>query len=64
MLLREAKFDNHINLISELDDPEIENAVNELESLKEVDTLRELELSFENTVINYNKSILSKNTIQ
>ncbi|GFT88651.1 heme biosynthesis protein HemY [Nephila pilipes] len=43
-LLREAKFDNHINsikpLISELDDPEIENAVNELESLKEVDTLR------------------------
>ncbi|CAG5057214.1 unnamed protein product [Parnassius apollo] len=38
-LLRETKFDNHINsikpLISELDDPEIENAVNELESLKE-----------------------------
>jgi hypothetical protein len=65
-LLREAKFDNHINsikpLISELDDPEIENAVNELESLKEVDTLCELKLSFEKTiaVINYNKSTLSK----
>jgi hypothetical protein len=68
-LLREAKFDNHINsikpLISELDDPEIENAVNELESLKEVDTLRELKLSFEKTVavINYNKSTLSKKII-
>ncbi len=39
-LLREAKFDNHINsirpLISELDDPEIENAVDGLENLKEV----------------------------
>ncbi|WP_253302425.1 hypothetical protein [Wolbachia endosymbiont of Psylliodes chrysocephala] len=68
-LLREAKFDNHINsikpLISELDDPEIENAVNELESLKEVDTLRELKLFFEKTiaVINYNKSTLSKKII-
>ncbi|AGJ99042.1 hypothetical protein wNo_06310 [Wolbachia endosymbiont of Drosophila simulans wNo] len=68
-LLREAKFDNHINsikpLISELDDPEIENAVNELENLKEVDTLHELKLSFEKniTVINYNKSTLLKKII-
>ncbi|AZU37564.1 hypothetical protein BBB02_03290 [Wolbachia endosymbiont of Bemisia tabaci] len=68
-LLREAKFDNHINsikpLISELDDPEIENAVNELENLKEVDTLRGLKLSFEKnmTVINYNKSNLFKKII-
>ncbi|WP_374698914.1 hypothetical protein [Wolbachia endosymbiont (group B) of Limnophora tigrina] len=68
-LLQEAKFDNHINsikpLISELDDPEIENAMNELENLKEVDTLRELKLSFEKTiaVINYNKSTLSKKII-
>ena len=68
-LLREAKFDNHINsikpLISELDDPEIENAVNELENLKEVDTLRGLKLSFEKnmTVINYNKSNLLKKII-
>ncbi|QJT94239.1 hypothetical protein HGO53_02725 [Wolbachia endosymbiont of Diaphorina citri] len=68
-LLREVKFDNHINsikpLISELDDPEIENAVNELENLKEVDTLHELKLSFEKniTVINYNKSTLFKKII-
>lgn len=68
-LLREAKFDNHINsikpLISELDDPEIENAVNELENLKEVDTLHELKLSFEKniTVISYNKSTLLKKII-
>ncbi|WP_419215164.1 hypothetical protein [Wolbachia endosymbiont of Rhagoletis cingulata] len=68
-LLREVKFDNHINsikpLISELDDPEIENAVNGLESLKEVNTLHELKLSFESTiaVINYNKSTLFKKII-
>lgn len=68
-LLREAKFDNHINsikpLISELDDPEIENAMNELENLKEINTLHELKLSFEETiaVINYNKSTLSKKII-
>uniref|UniRef100_A0A1A9VJQ6 Uncharacterized protein n=1 Tax=Glossina austeni TaxID=7395 RepID=A0A1A9VJQ6_GLOAU len=68
-LLREAKFDNHINsikpLISELDDPEIENAVSELESLKEVDTLHELKLSFEKTiaVIDYNKSTFFKRII-
>ncbi|MGL9757738.1 MAG: hypothetical protein ACR5LA_02545 [Wolbachia sp.] len=68
-LLQETKFDNHINsikpLVSELDDPEIENAVNELESLKEVDTLHELKLSFEKnmTVINYNKSNLFKKII-
>lgn len=68
-LLREVKFDNHINsikpLISELDDPEIENAVNQLENLKEVDTLHELKLSFEKniTVINYNKSTLFKKII-
>ncbi|OCA06408.1 hypothetical protein [Wolbachia endosymbiont of Trichogramma pretiosum] len=68
-LLRGAKFDNHINsikpLISELDDPEIENAVNELENLKEVDTLRGLKLSFAKnmTAINYNKSNLFKKII-
>ncbi|WP_395462904.1 hypothetical protein [Wolbachia endosymbiont of Cantharis cryptica] len=68
-LLQEAKFDNHINsikpLISELDDPEVENAVNELENLKEVNTLHELKLSFEKTiaVINYNKSTLFKKII-
>ncbi|WP_343288625.1 hypothetical protein [Wolbachia endosymbiont of Encarsia formosa] len=68
-LLREVKFDNHINsikpLISELDDPEIENAVSELENLKEVDTLHELKLSFEKnvTVINCNKSNLFKKII-
>uniref|UniRef100_A0A1B0FE29 F-ATPase gamma subunit n=1 Tax=Glossina morsitans morsitans TaxID=37546 RepID=A0A1B0FE29_GLOMM len=54
-LLREAKFDNHINsikpLISELDDPEIENAVDELENLKEINTLHELKLSFEKLLI-------------
>ncbi|MDG7052401.1 MAG: hypothetical protein LKM45_00740 [Wolbachia endosymbiont of Alcedoecus sp.] len=68
-LLQEARFDNHINsikpLISELDDPEIENAVSELESLKEVDTLHELKLSFEKTiaVIDYNKSTFFKRII-
>ncbi|QMV45783.1 hypothetical protein HC358_01415 [Wolbachia pipientis] len=68
-LLREAKFDNHINsikpLISELDDLEIENAMNELENLKEINTLRELKLSFEKTIntIYYNKSTLSKKII-
>lgn len=68
-LLREVRFDNQINsikpLISELDDPEIENAVNALESLKEVNTLHELKLSFESTiaVINYNKSTLFKKII-
>lgn len=68
-LLREAKFDNHINsikpLISELDDPEIENAMNELENLKEINTLYELKLSFEKTIstIYYNKSTLSKKII-
>ncbi|MDR2831940.1 MAG: hypothetical protein LBV62_03435 [Rickettsiales bacterium] len=68
-LLREAKFDDHINsikpLISELDDPEIENAMNELENLKEINTLHELKLSFEKTiaVINYNKSTLLKKII-
>ncbi|RDD35645.1 hypothetical protein Wcon_00157 [Wolbachia endosymbiont of Cylisticus convexus] len=68
-LLQETKFDNHINsikpLISELDDPEIENAVNELENLKEIDTLRGLKLSFEKNmvVINYNKSNLFKKII-
>ncbi len=68
-LLREAKFDNHINsiksLISELDDPEIENAMNELENLKEINTLHELKLSFEKTIdtIDYNKSTLSKKII-
>ncbi|WP_425386394.1 hypothetical protein [Wolbachia endosymbiont (group A) of Barypeithes pellucidus] len=68
-LLREAKFDNHINsikpLISELDDPEIENAMSELENVKEINTLHELKLSFEKTiaVINYNKSTLLKKII-
>ncbi|NUX00988.1 hypothetical protein GO685_00355 [Wolbachia endosymbiont of Madathamugadia hiepei] len=68
-LLQEARFDNHINsikpLISELDDPEIENAVSELESLKEVNTLYELKLSFEKTtaVIDYNKSTFFKRII-
>ncbi|MFP3035576.1 MAG: hypothetical protein ACEY3A_00770 [Wolbachia sp.] len=68
-LLQEARFDNHINsikpLISELDDPEIENAVSEVESLKEVDTLHELKLSFEKTiaVIDYNKSTFFKRVI-
>ncbi|MDR3132276.1 MAG: hypothetical protein LBU02_04250 [Rickettsiales bacterium] len=68
-LLQEARFDNHINsikpLISELDDPEIENAVSELESLKEVSTLHELKLSFEKTiaVIDYNKSTFFKRII-
>lgn len=68
-LLQEARFDNHINsikpLISELDDPEIENAVGELESLKEVSTLHELKLSFEKTiaVIDYNKSTFFKRII-
>ncbi|NEV49110.1 hypothetical protein EUZ93_01100 [Wolbachia pipientis] len=68
-LLREAKFDNHINsikpLISELDDLEIENAMNELENLKEINTLHELKLSFEKTIntIYYNKSTLSKKII-
>ncbi|MDG7057232.1 MAG: hypothetical protein LKM43_03740 [Wolbachia endosymbiont of Penenirmus auritus] len=68
-LLQEARFDNHINsikpLISELDYPEIENAVSELESLKEVDTLHELKLSFEKTiaVIDYNKSTFFKRII-
>ncbi|QOD38392.1 hypothetical protein [Candidatus Wolbachia massiliensis] len=68
-LLQETKFDNHINsikpLISELDDPEVENAVNELENLKEINTLYELRLSFEKTIaaINYNKSTLLKKII-
>ncbi|BAP00352.1 hypothetical protein [Wolbachia endosymbiont of Cimex lectularius] len=68
-LLQEARFDNHINsikpLISELDDPEIENAVSELESLKEINTLHELKLSFEKTiaVIDYNKSTFFKRII-
>ncbi|MDR2978700.1 MAG: hypothetical protein LBU56_04870 [Rickettsiales bacterium] len=68
-LLQETRFDNHINsikpLISELDDPEIENAVSELESLKEVNTLHELKLSFEKTiaVIDYNKSTFFKRII-
>ncbi|WCR58219.1 hypothetical protein [Wolbachia endosymbiont of Ctenocephalides felis wCfeJ] len=68
-LLQEAKFDNHINaikpLISELDDPEVENALNELENLKEIDTLPELKLSFEKTIdtINYNKSTLFQKVI-
>ncbi|MGL9759030.1 MAG: hypothetical protein ACR5LA_09685 [Wolbachia sp.] len=68
-LLRGAKFDNHINsikpLISELDDLEIENAMNELENLKEINTLHELKLSFEKTIntIYYNKSTLSKKII-
>ncbi|NSM56969.1 hypothetical protein HET73_06635 [Wolbachia endosymbiont of Atemnus politus] len=68
-LLQEAKFDNHINamkpLISELDDPEIENAVSELENLKEVDTLRELKFSFEKTIdtVDYNKSTLFQKVI-
>ncbi|OJH32163.1 hypothetical protein Wxf_02507 [Wolbachia endosymbiont of Armadillidium vulgare] len=68
-LLQETKFDNHINsikpLVSELDDPEIENAVNELENLKEVDTLHGLKLSFEKNiaVIDYNKSTLFKKII-
>ncbi|MDM8334823.1 hypothetical protein [Wolbachia pipientis] len=68
-LLQEAKFDNHISsikpLISELDDPEIESAVGELENLKEVETLRELKLSFEKNiaVINYNKSTLFEKVI-
>ncbi len=68
-LLQEAKFDNYINsmkpLISELDDPEIENAVNELESLEEINTLRELNLSFEKTIaiINYNKGTLFQKII-
>jgi len=68
-LLQEARFDNHINsikpLISEFDDPEIENAVSELESLKEVNTLHELKLSFEKTiaVIDYNKSTFFKRII-
>ncbi|MGL9760987.1 MAG: hypothetical protein ACR5LB_02015 [Wolbachia sp.] len=68
-LLQEARFDNHINsikpLISELDDPDIENAVSELESLKEINTLHELKLSFEKTiaVIDYNKSTFFKRII-
>ncbi|MGL9718257.1 MAG: hypothetical protein ACR5K9_06290 [Wolbachia sp.] len=68
-LLQEAKFDNHVNaikpLISELDDPEVENAVSELENLKEIDTLRELKSSFEKTIdtINYNKSTLFQKVI-
>ncbi|MDR2547889.1 MAG: hypothetical protein LBC34_00030 [Rickettsiales bacterium] len=68
-LLQEARFDNHINsikpLISELDDPEIDNAVSELESLKEVNTLYELKLPFEKTiaVIDYNKSTFFKRII-
>ncbi|MGL9688568.1 MAG: hypothetical protein ACR5K6_02225 [Wolbachia sp.] len=68
-LLQEARFDNHINsikpLISELDDPEIENAMSELESLKEINTLHELKLSFEKTiaVIDYNKSTFFKRII-
>ncbi|WP_341808843.1 hypothetical protein [Wolbachia endosymbiont (group E) of Neria commutata] len=68
-LLQEAKFDNHINgvklLISELDDPEIENAINKLENLKEIDTLYELKVSFEKTIdtIDYNKSTLFKKFI-
>lgn len=68
-LLQEAKFDNHISaikpLISELDDPQIENAVNKLENLKEIDTLYELKVSFEKTIdtIDYNKSTLFKKFI-
>ncbi|MCA4775163.1 hypothetical protein IHO40_03515 [Wolbachia endosymbiont of Mansonella ozzardi] len=68
-LLQEARFDNHVNsikpLISELDDPEIENAVSELENLKEINTLHELKLSFEKTiaVIDYNRSTFFKRII-
>jgi hypothetical protein len=68
-LLQEAKFDNHINgvkpLISDLDDPEIENAVNELENLKEINTLHELKVSFEKTIdtINHNNGTLFKKII-
>ncbi|WP_168463808.1 hypothetical protein [Wolbachia endosymbiont of Ctenocephalides felis wCfeT] len=53
-LLKDEKFNNHINtikpLVSELDDSEIENAVNELENLKEISTLHELKFSFEKTI--------------
>lgn len=68
-LLQGETFDNHINtikpLISEFDDPEIENAINKLENLKEINTLYELKLSFEKIVdnINYSQSTMFQKII-
>ncbi|WCR53564.1 MAG: hypothetical protein PG981_000586 [Wolbachia endosymbiont of Ctenocephalides orientis wCori] len=68
-LLQEKTFDNHINtikpLISEFDDPEIENQINELENLKDISTLYELSSSFEKIVddINYSQSTMFQKII-
>ena len=68
-LWQRQTFDNHINmiksLISEFDDPEIENAINELENLKEINTLYELRSSFEKIIddIKYSQSTMFQRII-
>lgn len=68
-LLQEKTFDNHIStikpLISEFDDPEIENQITELENLKDISTLYELRSSFEKIVddINYSQSTVFQKII-
>ncbi|VVC31023.1 Hypothetical protein CINCED_3A002981 [Cinara cedri] len=65
-LLQEIKFDNQIpaiqTLVLDLNDRDIENAVNRLEGIKEINTIYELKLSFEKAVdaTNYSNSTLFK----
>lgn len=68
-LLKEAKFDNQIpiikTLVSDLNDQDIENALNELESIQKIDTINELKVSFEKAVdaVEYSNSTLFKKFI-
>ncbi|MDD9331918.1 MAG: hypothetical protein PV340_04850 [Wolbachia sp.] len=68
-LTQGKKFINHISeikpLILELDDQDIDNAVNELEYLKEIDTLYGIKVSFERIIdtVNYNNSRLFRKII-
>lgn len=65
-LLQEIKFDNQIPtiqpLVLDLNDQDIENAVNKLEGIKEINTIYELKSSFEKAVdaSRYNNSTLFK----
>jgi len=65
-LLQEIKFDSQISIIQplvlDLNDQDIENAVNKLEGIKEINTIYELKSSFEKAVdaTNYNNSTLFK----
>lgn len=65
-LLQEIKFDNQITtikpLVSDLNDQDIENAVNKLEGIKEINTIYDLKSSFEEAVdaTHYNNSTLFK----